>query len=315
VRQPGKGEDKAGDQAGQDYYETDVTLEELVDIMFEDLELPDLERKALRQIEAYRLAKRKGYRAVGIRVRLDKRRTVRERVRRKLASHRNRLAAAQAQSPEAAAAFAARAPERFPFHDDDLVYRHMVTDVKKESNAVVMCIMDTSGSMDTMKKYLARSFFFLLYQFICTKYRNVEIVFIAHHTEANEVTEDEFFHKGESGGTFISSGYSKALEIIQGRYHPSLWNIYAFHCSDGDNFDSDNPSALRAAKELSEVCNLFGYGEIKPLGSRYYESSMLNIFRRLDADNFQTVLIERKEDIWPSFKAFLAKDRGREQGT
>jgi hypothetical protein len=99
-------------------------------------------------------------------------------------------------------------------------------------------------------------------------------------------------------------GHNKALEIIQARYHPSLWNLYAFHCSDGDNFDSDNPSALRAAKELSEVCNLFGYGEIKPLGSRYYESSMLNIFRRLDADNFQTVLIERKEDIWPSFKAF-----------
>ena len=329
VKQQGKGgEDKAGDQAGQDYYETDVTLEELVDIMFEDLELPDLERKALRQIEAYRLAKRKGYRAVGIRVRLDKRRTVRERVKRKLAGrrHRTELAASvlaeetlpdestAETSPEAAAALAAPVRERFPFHDDDLVYRHMVTDVKKESNAVVICIMDTSGSMDTMKKYLARSFFFLLYQFICTKYRNVEIVFIAHHTEANEVTEDEFFHKGESGGTFISSGYNRALEIIQARYHPSLWNIYAFHCSDGDNFDSDNPAALRGAKELADVCNLFGYGEIKPLGSRYYESSMLNIFRRLDADNFQTVLIERKEDIWPSFKAFLAKDRGRDQG-
>jgi sporulation protein YhbH len=314
VKQQGKGEDKAGDQAGSDYYETDVTLEELVDIMFEDLELPDLERKALRQIEAYRLAKRKGYRAVGIRVRLDKRRTVRERVKRKLATRRNRLARAADVSADAALAPLAPARDRFPFHDDDLVYRHMITDVKKESNAVVMCVMDTSGSMDTMKKYLARSFFFLLYQFICTKYRNVEIVFIAHHTEANEVTEDEFFHKGESGGTFISSGYNKALEIIQARYHPSLWNIYAFHCSDGDNFDSDNPAALRAAKELAELCNLFGYGEIKPLGSRYYESSMLNIFRRLDADNFQTVLIERKEDIWPSFKAFLAKDRGREQG-
>jgi sporulation protein YhbH len=314
VKQQGKGEDKAGDQPGSDYYETDVTLEELVDIMFEDLELPDLERKALRQIEAYRLAKRKGYRAVGIRVRLDKRRTVRERVKRKLATQRNRLSASHDAPAEAALGAPAPARVRFPFHDDDLVYRHMITDVKKESNAVVVCIMDTSGSMDTMKKYLARSFFFLLYQFICTKYRNVEIVFIAHHTEANEVTEEEFFHKGESGGTFISSGYNKALEIIQARYHPSLWNIYAFHCSDGDNFDSDNPAALRAAKELAEVCNLFGYGEIKPLGSRYYESSMLNIFRRLDADNFQTVLIERKEDIWPSFKAFLAKDRGREQG-
>jgi len=291
--------EQAGDRPGVDYYETDVTLEELVEIMFEDLELPDLERKKLREIAAQRIAKRKGYRQVGIRIRLDKRRTVKEKVRRQLASGH---AAGTDETPR----------ERFPFHEEDLVYRHMVTDTKRESNAVVVCIMDTSGSMDTMKKYLARSFFFLLYQFIRTKYRNVEIVFIAHHTEAQEVTEEEFFHKGESGGTFISSGYQRALDIIAARYHPSLWNVYAFHCSDGDNFDSDNAAALRNAKELSTICNLFGYGEIKPLGSRYYESSMLNIFRRLEAENFQTVLIERKEDIWPAFKAFLAKDRAVE---
>jgi hypothetical protein len=295
------GDEKAGDQPGVDYYETDVTLEELVDIMFEDLELPDLERKKLREIAAQRLSRRKGYRQVGVRVRLDKRRTVKAKVRRRLATRHT------------SAHFTEEGERRFPFHDDDLTYRHMVTDTKKESNAVVLCIMDTSGSMDTMKKYLARSFFFLLYQFIVTKYRNVEIVFIAHHTEAREVTEDEFFRKGESGGTFISSGYQKGLDIVAERYHPSLWNLYAFHCSDGDNFDSDTATALRCAKELADVCNLFGYGEIKPLGSRYYESSMLNIFRRLEADNFQTVLIERKEDIWPSFKAFLAKDRGKEQ--
>ena len=325
-----EGADKAGDRAGVDYYETDVTLEELIDIMFEDLELPDLERKALRQIQALRMTKRRGYRTVGIRVRLDKHRTVKSRVKRKLAAQRREArGAADARSDESVDPVAAALQEldeqrldndggaqrgdavekRFPFHVDDLVYRHITTDVRRESNAVVMCIMDTSGSMDTMKKYLARSFFFLLYQFIATKYRSVEIVFISHHTEAHEVTEEEFFHKGESGGTFISSGYQKALEIIAERYHPSLWNIYAFHCSDGDNFDSDNSTALKAASELANVCNLFGYGEIKPLGSRYYESSMLNIFRRLDADNFQTVLIERKEDIWPSFKAFLAKER------
>jgi hypothetical protein len=296
----GQGQDRAGDRPGVDYYETDVTLEELIEIMFEDLELPDMERRALREVEAERTSKRKGYRKVGIRVRLDKRRTAKQRIMRKLASrHDERVASGE------------KAKDRFPFHDDDLKYRHVETEMKKESNAVVMCVMDTSGSMDTMKKYLARSFFFLLYQFITTRYRNVEIVFIGHHTEANEVTEEEFFHKGESGGTFISSGYLKALEIIQERYHPSLWNIYAFHCSDGDNFDSDNPAALRSAKELAEVCNLFGYGEIKPLGSRYYESSMLNVFRRLDAPNFQTVLIERKEDIWPSFKAFLAKEKAQ----
>jgi sporulation protein YhbH len=308
--QQGQGEDKAGDKAGTDFYETEVTLEELIDIMFEDLELPDLERKALRQLESIRFGRRKGYRQVGIRVRLDKRRTVRERAKRlHAAQRRERLAAATALTPPET-----QLDRRFPFHDRDLVYRHVTTDVRNESNAVVLCLMDTSGSMDTMKKYLARSFFFLLYQFICTKYQNVEIVFVAHHTEAKEVTEEEFFHKGESGGTFISSAYVKALDVIKERYHPSLWNVYAFHCSDGDNFDSDNPAALKAAKELSDVCNLFGYGEIKPLGSRYYESSMLNVFRRLDADNFQTVLIERKEDIWPSFKAFLGKDRALAEG-
>ena len=302
-RQQGEGQgqpDRAGDQPGVDYYETDVRLDELIDLMFEDLELPDLERKRLREIPSERTARRKGYRQVGIRQRLDKRRTVRARVKRMMATRERDPAADE---------------RRFPFHDDDLTYKHLTTDVREESNAVVVCIMDTSGSMDTMKKYLARCFFFLLYQFIRSKYRNVEIVFIAHHTEGKEVSEEEFFHKGESGGTLISSGYQKALDIIAERYHPTLWNIYAFHCSDGDNFDTDNANALRAAKELTEVCNLFGYGEIKPMGARAYESSMLNVFRRLDADNFQTVLIERKEDVWPSFKALLAKERVAEPAT
>ncbi|MGH7813871.1 MAG: YeaH/YhbH family protein [Candidatus Binataceae bacterium] len=321
---PAPGDGHAGDRPGIDYYETDVTLEELIEIMFEDLELPNLERRALREVPADYSVRRKGYRKVGIRVRLDKRRTAKQRITRMLAAERRAGRAGANTSveeppPETPVGVAPSALEiggngkkRFPFHHDDLRYKHVEVDTKEESNAAVICIMDTSGSMDTMKKYLARSFFFLLYQFISTRYRNVEIVFIAHHTEAAEVTEEEFFHKGESGGTFISSGYRRALQIIAERYHPSLWNLYAFHCSDGDNFDSDNPAALKAAEELAEICNLFGYGEIKPLGSRYYESSMLNVFRRIAAPNFHTVLIERKEDIWPSFKAFLAKDRVRE---
>ena len=290
---------QAGDQPGVDYYETDVSLEELIDMMFEDLELPHLERKHLREMEVDHQYRRKGFRKKGIRVRLDKRRTAISRVKRKKTTQRKATLTPSSQ--------------RFPFHNDDLTYRHTVSEIRRESNAVVHCVMDTSGSMDTMKKYLARSFFFLLYRFLCTKYRNVEIVFIAHHTEAREVTEEEFFHKAESGGTFISSGYRKALEIIQQRYHPSLWNIYVFHCSDGDNFESDNPAALQAAREVAEISNLFGYGEIKPLGSGYYGSSMIPFLAQLKADNFQTVQIQRKEDIWPSFKAFLSRDRAREE--
>ena len=291
----GRGDGRGGDQPGVDYYETDITLEELVEIMFEDLQLPDMERKKLREVLAERTSKRKGYRRVGIRVHMNKRRTAIARVRRKVAS--GRVAAVEAVE------------ERFPFHRHDIRYRRLRHDMKPQSNAVVLCIMDTSGSMDIMKKYLARSFFFLLYQFVRARYHNVEVVFIAHHTQAREVSEEEFFHKGESGGTYISSGYMKALEIIQARYHPGLWNVYAFHCSDGDNFPNDNTAAMNAAKELCEVANLFGYGEIKPLNSSHYEDSMLQLFKSIGSPNFHSMLIERKEDIWSSFKMFLEREK------
>ncbi len=284
-----------GNRPGVDYYETDITLEELVDIMFEDLELPNMERKKLREIAADSARKRKGFRRVGVRAHLDKKRTAMSRLRRKFAT-RN-----PAESPTE--------PARFPFHRDDLQYRRMVSDVRLQSNAVVLCIMDTSGSMDTMKKYLARSFFFLLYQFVRTRYNNVEVVFIAHDTRAREVSEGEFFSKGESGGTMISSGYRKALEIVQARYHPSLWNVYAFHCSDGDNWPHDNAATLASARELCEVCNLFGYGEIKPLNSGSYGDSLLELFDEVDAENFHALMIENKEDIWPSFRSLLTRDR------
>lgn len=287
---------EAGSNPGVDAFETDITLEELVEIMFEDLELPDLQRKALRAIESERLRKRHGHRKEGIRARLDKRRTARSRIRRKFAVTRTRDIPPEDED------------KRFPFHKDDMRYHHVTTDVDMQSNAVVICIMDTSGSMGTVKKYLARSFYFLLYQFVRLKYEQVELVFIAHHTEAKEVTENEFFHKVESGGTYISSGYLKALEVINARYHPSLWNIYAFHCSDGDNFYSDNERALASAKELCEVCNLFGYGEIKPSGSAYYSGSMLEVFSAIDMPNFHSIVIEKKEDLWEGFRSFMMKD-------
>jgi uncharacterized protein len=291
-----------GDQPGVDAFETDVTLEELINIMFDDLELPELERKSLKQVISDDARKRKGIRHAGIRPRLDKKSTVKNRIRRKLAVKGSR--GINFEEEEA----------RFPFHKDDMRYFHIVPTTKETSNAVVFCIMDTSGSMGTVKKYLARSFYFLLYQFVRQKYQNVEVVFIAHHTEAKEVTEEEFFHKVESGGTYISSGYRRAIDIINDRYHPSLWNIYAFHCSDGDNFYSDNERAVQAAEELCDLCNLFGYGEIKPSGSAYYSGSMLEVFSNIKKDNFHMIVIEKKEDLWPGFKAFLSRDKNQAFG-
>ena len=294
--QEGKGQGP-GNQGGVDAFETDITLEELIAIMFDDLELPELEKKALKEVVSEDARKRKGHRKAGIRPRLDKKATARNRVRRKLSVSRTR------EEEE---------KDRFPFHQDDMSYFHIAPTTRESSNAVIFCIMDTSGSMGTVKKYLARSFYFLLYQFVRQKYANVEVVFIAHHTEAKEVSESDFFHKVESGGTYISSGYKKALEIIEARYHPSLWNVYAFHCSDGDNFYSDNERALQAAEELCKVCNLFGYGEIKPSGSAYYSGSMLEVFGQIKAENFHMITIEKKEDLWEGFRSFLMKDRASE---
>ena len=294
---PSVGQGGGGDKPGVDAFETDVTLEELINIMFDDLELPELAKKSLKEIVSEDARKRKGHRKAGIRPRLDKKATARNRVRRLLSVSGSRGIDFNEEE------------KRFPFHEDDMRYHHIVAKPREASNAVVFCIMDTSGSMGTVKKYLARSFYFLLYQFVRQKYQNVEVVFIAHHTEAKEVTEEEFFHKVESGGTYISSGYKRALEIIEDRYHPSLWNIYAFHCSDGDNFYSDNERAVQSALELCKVCNLFGYGEIKPSGSAYYSGSMLEVFGQITAENFHMLVIEKKEDLWDAFKSFLTKDK------
>src|SRR5204863_9898371 len=132
-----------------------------------------------------------------------------------------------------------------PFKKEDLRYKTWEEQMTYESNAVVIAMMDVSGSMGEFKKYIARSFYFWMVRFLKTKYNNVKIVFISHHTEAKEVTEEEFFHKGESGGTQVSSAYELALQIIQERYNPADWNIYPFHFSDGDNLPWDNDRCVQ----------------------------------------------------------------------
>ncbi|SHJ99552.1 sporulation protein YhbH [Tepidibacter formicigenes] len=295
--QKGKGEEGAGNDEGEDIYETEVTIEELINYLFDDLDLPYMQRKKFSEIESQKKFKRLGYQNKGVRPRLAKKRSVIEKIKRKQATQRGKKINKEEK-------------ERFPFKEEDLKYYHMRPDIKRESNAVVICIMDTSGSMDMTKKYMARSFYFLLYQFVKLKYVNVEVVFISHSTVAKEVNEHEFFHKGQSGGTYISSGYKKALEIIEKRYNPSVWNVYAFHCSDGDNWREDNQKAINSAKKLCETCNLFGYGQI---GNRGYmtNSTIKNEFEKnVKYTNFSVVTMSRKEDIIPALRKLLEKEKG-----
>jgi len=313
----------AGNIEGEDIYETEITIEELVGYLFDDLNLPDLDRKKLSQFETVKGYRKLGYQRKGIPPRLAVRRSVVEKIKRKQ-SYKRTLAelkkergedgdvicgdtntCEEAGMPDAAAC---NVIGRFTFAEEDLRYRRLREIRKKDFNAVVICIMDVSGSMDQTKKYMARSFYFLLYQFLRHKYSNVEVVFIAHTTTAKVVNELEFFHRGESGGTYISSGYEKALEMIEQHYNPANWNIYAFHCSDGDNWIEDNERAVEYAKKLCEKCNLFGYGEIVP--GYYFSGSTVRteFINNIQADNFIIVTMSRKEDIITALKKLLAKD-------
>lgn len=311
----GQGSGQAGNQEGEDIYETEVTIEELIKYLFEDLNLPDIDKKRFAENESFRSFRNLGYQKKGIPPRLAKRRSVIEKIKRKQGFKRDlegydtekKLLDSDADHADEESTVEQNS-RRFPFMEDDLRYHRIRVDHKKDFNAVVICIMDVSGSMDQTKKYLARSFYFLLYQFIHLKYTNVEVVFVAHTTSAKEVNENEFFHRGESGGTYISSGYEKALEIIEQRYNPSSWNIYAFHCSDGDNWTEDNKRAIEFAQKLCEVCNLFGYGEIVP---GYYSSNSTiktEYQKNINNKNFAIVTMSKKEDVLPGLKKLLDKE-------
>jgi hypothetical protein len=158
--------------------------------------------------------------------------------------------------------------------------------------------------MGTFEKYIARSFFFWMVRFLRTKYEHVEIVFIAHHTEAKEVSEDEFFTRGESGGTICSSAYMKALEIIDSRYPPSHYNIYPFHFSDGDNLTSDNERCVQCIEQLIDRCNMFGYGEV----NQYNRSStLMSAYRNIRNPKFQYCIIREKGEVYKALKTFFGK--------
>jgi uncharacterized protein len=299
---PVNGKGRAGNMEGEEIYETEITIDELINYLFEDLKLPAIDRRKLAEIESTKAIKKLGYQRKGIPPRLAKKRSVIEKIKRKQNYIRNKREIIDKKDTDET-----KPSKRIPFMEDDLRYRRVRETTKKEFNAVVICIMDVSGSMDSTKKYIARSFYFLLYQFVKLRYSNVEIIFIAHTTTAREVDENRFFRRVESGGTYISSGYEKALEIIEQRYNPSSWNIYAFHCSDGDNWPEDNEKAVRLAGKLCEVSNLFGYGEILP-DSYFVDDNIREDFKKnIHYGNFEIITMSKSDEIVPGLKKLLNK--------
>lgn len=278
---PGKGQG-AGDQAGEDYFEAEVSLMDIEEALFKELELPNLKRKEQDNIVVEHI-EFNDIRKTGLMGNIDKKRTM--------------MAAFKRNAMTGKASF-------HPIYREDLKFKTWNEVVKPESKAVVLAMMDTSGSMGIWEKYMARSFFFWMTRFLRTKYETVEIEFIAHHTEAKVVSEEDFFSKGESGGTICSSAYRKALELIESKYNPTRYNIYPFHFSDGDNLTSDNARCVKLVEQIMKVSNMFGYGEVNQYNR---ESSLQSAFKNIKNEKFRAYVVKQKADIFNALKIFFIK--------
>lgn len=299
----GPGGPEAGDQPGVDYYEAELTIDELADLIFEDLKLPRLKPKSAADmtVEDIRFD---DIRKQGMMSNIDKRRTLFEAIKRQAINGGIQGALNAEMLPDSTLA---ASPVLGPITGGDLRYKTWEDIRKPQSSAVVLAMMDTSGSMGSFEKYVARSFYFWMVRFLRTKYDNVHIRFLSHSTEAKEVDEDSFFRKGESGGTRCSSVYELALSILNADYPPGLYNAYAFHFSDGDNLDNDNLLTVRLAGELLERVNMLGYGEIRQY-SHYGTKQLWESMARIASPAFVQAVLKEKEDVFKTLKTFFGDE-------
>lgn len=310
-RQPGQGQEgEPGDQPGLDYYEAEVTVDELAELIFEDLQLPRLQRKseADMSIDDIRF---NDIRRKGMMGNIDKRRTLLESLKRRSLSGSGGCgectSAAWSEGGSGLAGWDAEAASGGGaglIKNEDMRFKTWEDIRKPQSNAVVLAMMDTSGSMGSFEKYIARSFYFWMVRFLRTRYERVEVCFLAHDTEAKQVPEEAFFTKGESGGTRCSSVYSLALDLLEREYPGSAYNAYAFHFTDGDNMNSDNALSAELVKQLLLRTNLMGYGEIR----RYMRASRLwDSLSAIKHETFSTSVLQEKGDVYRTLKQFFGE--------
>ena len=281
----------AGDQPGGHILEVELTLEELASILGEELALPRIEPKGKKNINSTR-DRYTGIRQAGPESLRHFKRTFKRALKRQIAS--------QTYDPARPIVLPIRA---------DKQYRSWKEVRQPQSVAVILYMMDVSGSMTDEQKEIVRIEAFWIDTWIKAHYQGIETVYIIHDAAAQEVDEHTFYHTRESGGTKISSAYTLADKIISTRYPPDQWNIYAFHFSDGDNWGDDIPHCVELLTEkLLPKVNLFGYGQVEsPYGSgEFYEyvHEMLG-----ERENVVASRIPDRDAILGSIKEFLGTGR------
>lgn len=323
----GQGKGKASkDGEGLDDFVFTLTRDEFLDIFFDELALPNLVKRQLARIDEYKRV-RAGYTQTGVPTNISIVRTMRGAAGRRIAiggpySRELRLLQAELESVldevpanedevrrlqhEIEVLKAKR--QAIPFVDPfDLRFSNRIRVPQPSTQAVMFCVMDVSGSMDEAKKQMAKRFFMLLYLFLNRNYEKIEVVFIRHHTAAEEVDEDAFFHSRETGGTIVSSALKLLRDVIVARYASSLWNIYVAQASDGDNWNEDSPVCRELLSEsILPLVQYFAYVEI----TDGEPQNLWEEYSKLQAGRdglFAIQRIAQAGDIYPVFRELFRR--------
>jgi hypothetical protein len=329
----GRGSQGSPDGEGEDAFEFTLSKEEFLDMFFEDLELPDLIKKTLKEATATDIT-RAGYTVAGSPANLSIARTMRNSMARRISLKRPKQSDIEAlekeledreaagESGEEIATLKARLEtlvrrtKLIPYIDPiDVRYNRFERVPKPNTQAVMFCLMDVSGSMTEAMKDLAKRFFLLLHVFLQRRYKTVDIVFIRHTSTAEEVDEDTFFYSRETGGTVVSSALDKMLQIARDRYPTDTWNIYAAQASDGDNYGADSGRCVELLGDhILPLCQYFAYIEVGEGGGGLSRDSDLWRSYSEVAPRHAHFAMRRVNDptqIFSVFHELFAKSRAR----
>lgn len=287
-----QGTGQAGAEPGQHVLEVDITIEELAQILGEELQLPNIQPKGKKNLISEK-DKYSGIRRTGPNSLRHFKRTYREALRRQIAAGEYDL----------------DNPVVVPI-PEDMRYRSWKETLMPESNAVIIYMMDVSGSMGAEQKELVRMTAFWIETWLRSQYKSIEIRYIVHDAAAKEVDQQTFYHIREGGGTKISSAYKLCNRLIDERYPATEWNIYPFHFSDGDNWGGgDTRECVELLKrELLPKVNLFCYGQVRSLYGSGRFAHDLEEYLRGD-DRVVIAEIADRDDIYDAIRAFLGKGR------
>ncbi|HVF65835.1 MAG TPA: DUF444 family protein [Casimicrobiaceae bacterium] len=261
----------------------ELKVDDIVDWLTEELKLPELKPKSGSSLEEAEIV-REGSGRRGIRARLDRRRTVKEAVKRRAV-----------QSDPA------------PFTDDDLRFHQLRQRPRMASNAVVVFALDVSASMTAIERKLAKTFFFFALSGLRRQYQRVDVRFVAHTTEAWEFPEKEFFEVTGSGGTMASCAFKLVDSILEASYQPSQWNAYMFYASDGENATDDRQAAGATLRKVAERLNYIGYVETRPGTARFAQTDMRSIVGELTQGGARggCQVVSEVKDVWQAIRQFF----------